>query len=88
MTNLRTWSACHAEKPQPLTGGKVHRINYEVPQGTFVLDDACGIGALEKVGRATAELKEHLGIVRAKFLNGIHAAPFSPAVSSGCHTTH
>lgn len=63
-----------------LIDGHVHRINYDAPPGAFALDDARGIEGLVAIGTNTARLREHLDVVRAKFLNDIPVEPFRPLV--------
>jgi hypothetical protein len=65
-----------------LTGGHLHRIDYIAPTGQFSLDDARleKIEQLIAIGRKTAVEKEHLDIVRARFLNNEKAQVFAP-----CH---
>jgi uncharacterized protein len=63
-----------------LLGGRVHRINAVVSDGTFALDDARSekIVRLMVLGRAEAVKREHLEVVTERFVNGSPAARFSP----------
>jgi patatin-like phospholipase/acyl hydrolase len=63
-----------------LIHGRLHRLDYVAPPGQFSLDDARRdkIDQLISIGRGEAIKKEHLDIVRARFLNGEKASPFEP----------
>lgn len=60
--------------------GRLHRINVTVKAGEFSLDDARPekIRRMINLGRGEAVKKAHLEAVKARFLNGIAAAPFTP----------
>jgi patatin-like phospholipase/acyl hydrolase len=63
-----------------LLDGRLHRINVTAKEGEFSLDDARleKIQRLINLGRGEAVKKEHLDIVKARFLNGIPAPTFTP----------
>jgi patatin-like phospholipase/acyl hydrolase len=63
-----------------LLNGRLHRINVTTKAGEFSLDDARPekIRRLINLGRGEAVKKENLDTVKARFLNGTPAAPFTP----------
>lgn len=63
-----------------LLGGRLHRINVTAKEGEFSLDDARPekIQRLINLGRGEAVKKEHLEVVKARFLNGMPAPTFTP----------
>jgi patatin-like phospholipase/acyl hydrolase len=63
-----------------LLGGRLHRIDVVAREGEFALDDARAekIRRLVNLGRGEAVKKENLEVVKARFLNGVPAAPFTP----------
>jgi hypothetical protein len=84
LINLMFYAQVEAARAQAslLTGGRLHRIDYISPPGQFSLDDARPkkIEELISIGRGEAVKKEHLDIVRSRFLNDDRAQPFEP-----CH---
>jgi patatin-like phospholipase/acyl hydrolase len=83
MINLMFYAQVEAARAQAslLTGGRLHRIDYISPPGEFTLDDARPqkVQDLISLGRGEAVKKEHLDVVRSRFLNNDRAAPFVPA---------
>ena len=67
-----------------LLAGGYHRVNATVPAGTFSLDNARPdvIEKLMALGRGEAVKKEHLKIVKERFLNGKKAEVFMPVVGT------
>jgi patatin-like phospholipase/acyl hydrolase len=63
-----------------LLGGRLHRIDVVAKEGEFTLDDARAekIRRLINLGRGEAVKKENLEVVKARFLNGVPAAAFTP----------
>ena len=63
-----------------LLNGRLHRINVTVKAGEFSLDDARPekIRRLINLGRGEAVKKVNLETVKARFLNGTPATPFTP----------
>lgn len=61
-----------------LRHGLFHRIDYQVPPGTFRLDKAACTGELIKMGRMIAELNENMNVVKQFFLDGQPVEPFRP----------
>jgi hypothetical protein len=53
-----------------LRHGVFHRIDYQVPPGTFKLDSAAYAGELVRMGRQIAELNENMTVVKSFFLDG------------------
>lgn len=64
-----------------LVNRRFHRIDHKAPRGQFLLDDARPeqIERLIALGRGEAVKKENIEVVRARFLDGQHAPPFTPA---------
>jgi patatin-like phospholipase/acyl hydrolase len=60
-----------------LKRGLFHRIDYLVPPKTFSMDGASCVHELTGLGRSIAELNEHMGVVREKFLDSHPVEPFS-----------
>ena len=59
-----------------LRHGLFHRIDYVTEPGLYRLDNASCAQKLVTIGRNTAELKEHMGVVGKEFLNGETISPF------------
>jgi hypothetical protein len=62
--------AARAQAILPI-GGRLHRIDYVAPHGQFTLDGARPekIEQLISIGRGEAMKKEHLDVVRQRYLN-------------------
>ncbi len=65
-----------------LTEGNLFKINYTAPKGIFSLDDANRVSDLIGLGRAEAVKAANMEMVKQRFLNGLHAPPFVPAVDT------
>jgi hypothetical protein len=63
-----------------LVENRLHRINCVASPGEFSLDDAGAdsIAKLSNVGWQTARNRQHLEVVRQRFLNGTPANRFEP----------
>jgi len=72
----------HAAISGLLVDGNMHDVNHTVHAGQYALDDSSKVSELVGLGHATATKKEHLDVVKDRFLNGIHAAPFAPVQSN------
>jgi uncharacterized protein len=68
-----------------LLAGRLHRLDVSAKAGTFSLDDARPekLQWLENLGRTEATKRENTDPIRQRFLNGVKAAVFSPAVVLG-----
>jgi patatin-like phospholipase/acyl hydrolase len=66
-----------------LIGGRLHRINHIAPAGQYGLDYATPdkIEELISLGRGEAVKKDHLTVVKSRFLNDMPAAKFVPFYS-------
>ena len=53
-----------------LRRGLFHRIDYLTEPGLYHMDNASCVKQLLAIGRSTAELNQHMSVVRAEFLNG------------------
>jgi patatin-like phospholipase/acyl hydrolase len=61
-----------------LKRGLFHRIDPQVPPGSFRLDDPATIPQLIGLGRQYAQLNENLSLVKTSFLDGKPVEPFRP----------
>jgi uncharacterized protein len=63
-----------------LLGNRLHRINVPTPNDVYKLDDGSRRTAwqLAALGQSICRNSENLGIVRERFLDGIHVLPFRP----------
>src|SRR5262249_44968638 len=61
-----------------LTEGGIHRINFLAYPGQFTLDDAAQIPDLIAIGDGEARRREHLDVVRERFLNETPVERFVP----------
>jgi hypothetical protein len=68
-----------------LKRGTFHRIDPQVPPGTFRLDNPASTPQLIGLGRQYAQLNEHMGVVKESFLNGQKVEPFRPCSDGGLY---
>src|SRR5271165_4811364 len=63
-----------------LVENRLHRINFVANPSEFSLDNANpdSIAKLSNVGWQTARKREHVEVIRKRFLNGTPAAKFQP----------
>jgi hypothetical protein len=79
MTSQVQATEAHA---QLLTSGGWHRINHRTERGRFGLDKADRAPDLMELGRSDAVKRQHLDVVRQRFLNGTRAQPYLPVAKS------